>query len=491
MRGLLSVVLLAGLLLLDPRGADPAVCKLLILVPGFGLLLLISAGRPREIRLHPLDGAFLLTTLWILLSSSQAAYPGRFPEAALTLVVACGAYWLARRELGREDLEVPLGVLSLLAASSMLLELVIRPPWIANMVRGMAAEELVGCLANPNLTASCVLLGAAAATRRWGWPAALTCLGALVGSLSRGALLGGLVLVGLWGRSRGLSLAGRGKLLSGLVVLAVVLGLGVSQGVMEPAQLGRTRTVKGRLALYQIFARAGWSQRKTGWGVGRAGVAYSRDTALHGTPATLSDRVEFAHNPFLQRFVEGGIPGLLLFLLASLLSLRVILRRLRAPSPELAMGLTAFLMAEQVGVGLENAFLHCLVALLLGTLVSQTTREGARTSERHDPGIRSPLAALLAGLLLVATPIAVHLTQAERLRREIRAQTSRGEARPMEDEIADRHPSPELRYDAAGVLALERKLALARARYLVLESGYPNYGSARENRLSIREYQGK
>lgn len=519
----ISLVLLVALATLDLQGMDPAVLKRALLVPGLGLLLGASALRRRPVRLAPLDGVLLSMVLWSLASSARAPFPGRLPEAGLHLGLAAGAYWLARRELSREDVEGLLAWVFLVTSASMLIELVVAPPWTIH-TGGFRAEELVGCLANPNLGASCLLLGLPAAAGRWGRGALVAGGAALVGSMSRGGWVGALGMLLLWGwgtrgdtgRTRTPPSPGRWLLpvLGGLLAL---FGLATLSGRLRPAHLLEARPLRARVALARIFLEAARERPLSGWGPGSAGVAFRHVTSLRGLPPSLPDRVEYAHNPFLHRAVETGVPGLLLLLVAAGLGLGLLGRELRGSRPRAALGLAGVLLAEQFGVGLETPVIHSLVALTLGALVgadpgepgSRTTLDGAdpggadpgggppgggppggtARSPEAPPPARSPVAGFLALSLLAGAPLAVRLAVAERLRRAVRGQGPSGEAVVLPRESVDRHPSPEYRYDSAGAVALDRDLELGRARYLVLESRYPDYGAARENRRSIREYQ--
>lgn len=482
----LTLVLLAGLLAVDPAGLDPAVVKLPVLLAGTSLALAASACRRRHGELQPLDPAVLALGLWTLLSSALAAWPGRFPEALQGLALAGAWYWLGRRELRGSSLTRLLGALALVAAASLLLELGTRPPWAPIVGMGWRSQELVGCLANPNLTASAVLLGGPSAVLVWGWPAALLCLAGLAGTLSRGAWLGALAGAGAWLGSRPAGLAWR-PLAGTLAAALLVLALGTTTGRLRPGQVLEGRTLRARLDLARLFGEAAGDQPATGWGPGRAGVAFAVVAARRGRPETLADRQENAHNPLLQRAVEGGVPAALSSLLLLVALVRRLPSRLRSAAPGPALGLVAMMVAESVGVGLETPFLMALAAATWGGVLSPDVV--SPDEEAPGGGARSPLAGLLALVLLAGVPGAATRAQAERARRAIRGLGPDGRALHPPADLPDRLPSPELRYDAAGVLALERQLDLARARWLVLESGYPDYGSSRDNRRQVRELQ--
>jgi hypothetical protein len=469
----LALVLLATLLL-DPRGMDPATAKLPVLTLGVGLLALASARHPRPPPAAPVDMLVLAWLAWLLVSAALAPYPARRDLGLTLALLPVAAFWFARRELTPAQVARGLAVLAGVAAASQAFELVAAPPW-AQGPMGAPANELVGCMANPNRTASLVLLGAPALLGIAG-PGALALVAvALVGSLSRGAWLGALAaaLGSAW-------LGERRPSLGGLALAGALAGGLLLSGRLHPEQVLRVRTVQSRLELADIFVDAAGRRPLTGWGPRAGGVAYGVLARERGRPEVLSDREDFAHNPLLQRATEEGVPGLLL----ALALLATWLRAARLGENEarwVALGLLGAGVAELFSVGLEGPLMRVLVGGAAGAAIPRL----------DDAPAPSPVAALLGAWLLVLTPGALALSGAEYQRRQARGLGGDGVSKILAKDVADRARSPELRYDSAGQLALSRELGLARARYLVLEARSPGYGSSEDTRRSIREYLGE
>lgn len=464
-------VALVALLTLDPRGMDPATAKLPLLCLGAGTLAVTSGARPGPLPRGPVAGLALAWLAWALVASARAPYPARAELGLVLAVLPVAAFWVAHRELTAAQVARGLAILAGVAAASQVLELVVAPPW-AQGPMGAPANELVGCMANPNRTAAVVLLGAPALLAAGGAPALLLVALALGGSLSRGAWLGALVAAAA-GRAGAAGARG-----AGLVALLAAAAL-LASSQLHVQQVLRTRTLRSRADLARVFGEAAAQRPLTGWGPRAGGVAFGLVTRQRGRPETLSDREDFAHNPLLQRLVEEGLPGLLLALAAAGLWART--REREAPgSRAIALGLLGAGVAELFSVGLEGPLMRVLVG----------GAAGAALPPPEDPPARSPASLLLGLALLAGTPHALALTGAEVQRRLARGLGGDGVSRMLPKEAADRAGSPELRYDSAGQLALARELALARARYLVLEARSPGYGSSEGTRRDIREYLG-
>jgi tetratricopeptide (TPR) repeat protein len=132
-------------------------------------------------------------------------------------------------------------------------------------------------------------------------------------------------------------------------------------------------------------------------------------------------RFEFAENQFLSFLLEGGIPGLVLLLVALILTLRLFLRHRRSDSVEAALlaALAAVLVHNTVDFGLEVPGVLYPFLAILGTLFGRlsfpaqvadaptTSAEGAKPP-RVWPKVFVPIVAIVSvptSLYLLSRPI--------------------------------------------------------------------------------------
>ncbi len=506
MPALLDVLPLATLAIatfaLDPCAADPTVPKRLVLALGLALSLLPRSDRDRP------DGVTSAATLLAFLlvgAAATASFPGRIPEALPRIAIALGALLAARRGPGPEVVSGFLAWLVQWVAVASLLELAFPPAWRSAASPEHVAGELVGPLANPNLTASVLVLGLAATRIRFGLPGLmLPCL-ALAGTLSRAGWVGAAVALLARARSHrtdpsgpvapgpgAIPAATRGpapRRLASVLLLTSCAGLGLALSHrFDLGQLVRTRTVAARLALWERLGQAVTERPAVGWGPGGSAVAYGLSLEGRGPAEGLPDRVDHAHQPFLERAVEAGIPGLAASLLLALAILAGIREGLRSPHPGPAAGLAGLLVAESVGVGLESDCGVALAALAAGSLPPVATL----AAPGRVPGWTPRLVALA---LLAFLPSTWRRAGEERTRAEVpRLATHPG--RIPRDRFEVVPSSPELRLDTAGLLLdpeapdLGPRVGRSRARYLLLEASHPGAPAAGSMRRAIRERLG-
>ncbi len=493
----LTLFVSGAVLALDPRGLDPAMIKLPWLTAGLSLSMLATAFRLRPMRWCRMDTLAVVWLVWTLMADSQAPYPARWVLGPLTALLGVSGYFLARRELSRETLRPLLAVCAGFAACSQVAELFYTPSWVSKP--GMPAYELVGSLANPNLTAALVLLGAPCLIAQTGLFGIVLVSVALLGSLSRGVFLGGAAIALFYAVSSRQSAGSSpppvskksrkqgGKLSTPSphpakawgAALGIAALLVFSQGKLHPQQLFRSRTIQSRLELWKRFRHAVFTRPFWGYGSGGAGVAFALHPVGPGEKSLLPDANHRAHNPLLQRAVEGGLFGLLLTLLAG----GIILKSSGSSFDPVVAGILGFLVSESVSVGLETPLLRMVFWLVVGGRMAPPTSH----SDAPPPPERSPLAFFLGLLLLRFGPLAWGQAEAQVLRRHARGQTPEGKAYSVPLEAPDRLQNLELRYDTAAQLVLERRNVGGRSRFLVLESRFPRFVSSEEYRKSLRE----
>lgn len=457
--------LLAGaLLLLDPGGADPARAKLVLLLPGLALLAL-AARAPA-----PPDRLEALLALAAGLGLGRAAlgpFPGRLEGLAAPLVLA-GSYLVARRLLTSAEATRALGVLGGLAALATLAEPLLFA--FRTSTGTHPAGELVGPTANPALTAGLLVLALPAAGALAPW-VAVPVLAALLGTLSRAGLLG-LATLAL---RRGLPAR---ALLAGLVLGLALLVLGGRTGYFDPGQLVGTRTLRARIDMHTLLLPALAERPLLGHGPGAVGIVYGEAIRRVGRPQTLPDRVDHAHDPFLQLALECGALGLG----TGALLLATVGSRLRRDPGPAADGLLGFGIAELFGTGSGSPLSLALAGLALAGL------DRAPAPAPAAPG-RGP--ALALGLALAAlVPAGLGAARAERARARIRSDAARG--RPPEPlPVETLAWSPEARLDLASARARAGQPGAAAAGWLALEAAFPGCGGAEQNRRALRRWLGR
>lgn len=480
------VLILAGMAALDLASVDPARIKLAALLPLVGLALLADGARGAPLPPTALDGAVLLHVLVALATSAAAPFPGRADAALAVEALAAGTYLLARRRLGPADLAGALGIAGGLLALATLGELVVSPGWkTANAGGVFPAGELVGPLANPNLTASALVLALPASLLVTGGLGLVVVLPALLGTLGRAALAAaGLQVAALV--ARGDAPGSRRRLVAVAGAAGLLLAIGHAAGQLDLGQVTRGRTLTARRDLWGLLAEEAATRPLGGFGPGRVGIAYGLATARRGRPDTLDDRVDHAHQPLLDAFVRGGFPGLVASLVLAGLALGAVLRGLRSggPAGALALGLAGFVLAEQTGVGLGTPALACVGALVLGALAAGDARD-------PPPGI-AVLPILVGAGLLLATPGALARARADRARATLqRARPGSLTPNALAALRAGHRATPDARHDSAARLILEGDLGAGVARLLLLEALHPGQARARENRALLRRMQGR
>lgn len=528
---LLPLFLAAGLL--DPAAQDPASLKLPAAAVALGALaLVVGLGAPGAGpggASHPACGpaeegagpalrpaAWLPASIqaWVVgswLLAAAAPFPAHQLEALAVVMVGAAGFELARRQLTPAQLVSGLALVGGLVAAATLGELAWGVDWKAPGPIGYPAGELVGPLANPNLTATfLVLCLPALAARGRGLGLALA-LPALVGTLSRAAVLGVGAVAVMLGLGRGASTGGgpaeatpaNDSPAEGSPAedpstaprrLGLALGLGAAVALLvvgatsrfDLAQVLRTRTLRARAEMGRLFLSAAARRPLLGWGPGAAGVAYGRQVERVGRSGLLGERVEHAHNPFVQALVEGGALGLGLAVALWVLAAWLCWARRGAPDRDLralAAGAAGWGVAELVGVGSARVVGVLAAGMALGGLAGRPDPAG----EGPSPGGRSAWMVALGLLLLASTPQLATQARAGRDRKQLRVPPkSRPQLEAQVDRARPHGGDLEVRFDAAAALTRAGDPPRGVARWLWIESQYPAYPGAQANRQLVR-----
>lgn len=372
-----------------PPAPFDTVSTLVGVVATVGLGLALLRGWRRVPRLHPsvplwvaLAGWLALTLLWSVdLRRSIASLAVLY--SLVVLFVLGSMLRLAPAELRRVEVAALAG--GLVVAAQALAAVGGGAPSASESLR-FAQEG-----GDPNIVAATLLLPLALAVwwsvegrvrwRRIGTSAASAALlSAIVVTGSRGGLVAALVVLGVVAGSARRVPAGRW--VAYVAVLLVILGgtlLATPDAVLE--RFTRTDST-GRTEIWRIGLQACASMCDVGSGYGTFPAVY-RETFLSELGLTgFGDRGYVAHNVFLSMVVEGGVPALLLMLLAlaalfwSLLRLR---SSLRAPALAALCGvLTSNLLISNFG------FKYFWFTLLYATLVIRTHSVGRLPPEVHE-----------------------------------------------------------------------------------------------------------
>ncbi len=346
-------------------------------------------------------GAVGLATLFGL----RAAPDRRLP--AILLAGPAGALlaglWVIAAS-GPGTFRGPIGQVLDRAFAPILGAVVLTDPWWATNTRFVVGYNGLADLSLVAVWLAAGVLLARPARRTAVAAAALLALGLvlLVGTSSRGALVGllaGLATVGLLGWTRGWLLA----LGSAPLVLAMALLGALDKG------LDLTSTT-GRLAFWQGYVRLLREFPLTGVGLGLdTANAVARLYEVNPDP----ERIYYAHNTFIQTYMELGPLGMVGMLALPLLALAAALgarpvvvsrarRGLLLSSAGLLVALEVHGLTDQVvTTNVGTALVFAAAAMLLASLPPTSLVGASRLAGRLAASVALALAALLlAGLAL-------------------------------------------------------------------------------------------
>lgn len=212
--------------------------------------------------------------------------------------------------------------------------------------------------------------------RRWPWDlATVLIVVALLGTLSRGALLG-LVAMGVLALAAGMvrlrTAVGLG-VVAGVVVLAVVaVAPGLVTTSLEQKGVVAEQNVSERLDLWAAAGRMTLEQPLVGLGPGA--FAQQHDDYTTGLPEDVNHRLDVAHNTWLEISSELGALGLLTFvalLVAAFASAWGAWRRRRDP---LAAAVATALVGSAVSATFVTEQYYLPLWLLCGLAVGVAAR---------------------------------------------------------------------------------------------------------------------
>ncbi|WP_426954758.1 O-antigen ligase family protein [Muricoccus radiodurans] len=372
---------------------DPTVLFAAALAPG--LLLLLAGRRWRALPLlaPPLAccaGLWLWLVVAGLWSPSRAVLAAKLPEAVLLAPamlaagLAIGADAPARRVLTDGTIALGVFVAAAVAWGISHGEVVLGGPTDGDPERVRVQYQLAGLAIACAAGLASVRAALSTGWRRAPWAAVVLALAAaqlLPGG--RAALLGlGLAVVlapaaAFWS-------AGRPRAALGWVGLAIVAGLGFAVVLADPDRISGLRTLE-RLTSEGIAASArpilwsqavDWAGASAPWGLGTGGFTVAAGSGER--------RGLYPHNHALEALVEGGLPGLLLWLGAFGGGLAVLLARVRSMPPRAAGALVALVLPVAVAVMVSTDLGNRMAWFALGLALSPGLLADARWGETRD-----------------------------------------------------------------------------------------------------------